>query len=295
VVMTSPEAGLDAVLPKFRAANCDVLVLLAHASLDESQKLAQKYPDFKVIITSGGLGGEPTYQPEPIPDSKSIMVQVGLKGMYAGVLGFFDDPQKPWRYQRVPLDSRFADSPEMLAVLAEYQEHLRQLGFEGLGLKPLPFPGGGEFVGADSCRDCHTKEYEKWKETPHSHATDSLVHPPERADIARHFDPECLSCHVTGWNPQQYFPYQSGFLSLEKTALMKGSGCENCHGPGAAHVAAENGKGNPTEETLKMLRVGMRLPLDRAEKKCMECHDIDNSPDFHSPGAFEKYWKQVEH
>jgi hypothetical protein len=39
----------------------------------------------------------------------------------------------------------------------------------------------------------------------------------------------------------------------------------------------------------------MRLPLDEAEKKCMECHDLDNSPDFHDPGAFDEFWSQVEH
>jgi hypothetical protein len=41
----------------------------------------------------------------------------------------------------------------------------------------------------------------------------------------------------------------------------------------------------------------MRLTLagGAAEKKCLECHDLDNSPDFHVKGAFEKYWKQVEH
>jgi hypothetical protein len=39
----------------------------------------------------------------------------------------------------------------------------------------------------------------------------------------------------------------------------------------------------------------MRLPLSQAEKKCLECHDLDNSPNFHATGAFEKYWKRVEH
>jgi hypothetical protein len=62
-------------------------------------------------------------------------------------------------------------------------------------------------------------------------------------------------------------------------------------------VAAENGEGNPGDELLAKLRDEMRLPLanDVAERKCMECHDIDNSPDFHVKGAFEEYWKQVEH
>ena len=45
------------------------------------------------------------------------------------------------------------------------------------------------------------------------------------------------------------------------------------------------------------LREEMRLPLagGKAERRCLECHDGDNSPDFHKPGAFEKYWEQVKH
>jgi hypothetical protein len=27
----------------------------------------------------------------------------------------------------------------------------------------------------------------------------------------------------------------------------------------------------------------------------MECHDLDNSPDFHKAGAFDEFWKKVEH
>jgi len=27
----------------------------------------------------------------------------------------------------------------------------------------------------------------------------------------------------------------------------------------------------------------------------LECHDIDNSPDFHKEGAFDDYWAEVEH
>ena len=39
----------------------------------------------------------------------------------------------------------------------------------------------------------------------------------------------------------------------------------------------------------------MRLPLAEAERRCIECHDVDNSPDFHVRGAFEKYWEKVRH
>src|SRR5207244_6994783 len=115
------------------------------------------------------------------------------------------------------------------------------------------------FVGSEKCSECHATAYKIWSNTPHAHATDSLVSPPNsRGSIARHFDPECLSCHVTGWEPQrhfpQQFPYDSGYLSLERTPQLQHSGCENCHGPGSAHVKAESGEGNlSTEQISKLL------------------------------------------
>ena len=154
---------------------------------------------------------------------------------------------------------------------------------------------GSDFVGSEKCGECHVQAYNKWKTTPHHNATHSIAEPTERSAIPRHFDPECLSCHVTGWSPQGYFPFASGYLSLEGSPAMHGNGCENCHGPGATHVAAESGDGNFNDEMINMLRQQMRLELSQAEQQCMECHDLDNSPDFHVPGAFETYWKIVEH
>jgi hypothetical protein len=104
---------------------------------------------------------------------------------------------------------------------------------------------------------------------------------------------------VVGWDPQRFFPYQSGYFGLQATPHLRGNGCENCHGPGAAHVAAENGEEEVDDQQLTRLREAMRLPLKpaegeklgAAEKKCIECHDLDNSPDFN----FEEYWPPVEH
>ncbi len=294
ILHTSAEEALKTVWPKLAAAKCDLYILLAQASLEESAAIAQKFPYFDVVVTGGGQG-EPTYQPEKIPNTKSVMVQVGTKGMYAGVIGYFSEGNKRLRYQRVPLDDRFADSEDMLQLMSSYQDQLQEAGLEGLGLRPLPHPSGHEFVGSHACGDCHTTAYAIWKKTGHAHATDSLVNPGERSDIQRHFDPECLSCHVTGWNPQKFFPYKTGYESLEGSMAMHGSGCENCHGPGSAHVAAESGEIKATAAQIEKLRAQMRLPLAEAERRCIECHDVDNSPDFHVRGAFEKYWEKVRH
>jgi hypothetical protein len=62
-------------------------------------------------------------------------------------------------------------------------------------------------------------------------------------------------------------------------------------------VAAENGTGSRLADQISKLRESMRKPLvgQVAEKKCIECHDLDNSPEFHKDGAFERYWKKIEH
>ncbi|MFP6604023.1 MAG: multiheme c-type cytochrome [Pirellulaceae bacterium] len=288
-------ASLTRVWPKLAAAKCDFHLLLCYGSLQVSRQLARQFPQFQVVVTAGG-SGPPTFEPEVVEPARNLLIQVGPKGMYAGALGIFSDPQNPLRYQRISLSSRFKDSTEMLDQLKSYQSELQRTGLTGLGLRPIAHASNRNFTGSQVCGDCHTKAYEIWKKTPHARATDSLIKPPERQDIARHFDPECLSCHVTGWNPQKYFPYQTGYWSLEKTFNMKGNGCENCHGPGSHHVAAESGDLGVDDQQRAVLRKQMQLTLaDARQNKCMECHDLDNSPDFHDPGAFETYWKEVEH
>ncbi|MBX3420569.1 MAG: hypothetical protein KF752_03330 [Pirellulaceae bacterium] len=295
VEFSDPTTSLQQVVPELKSQGCDYIVVLAHASLEESSRWAQAVPGIDLVVTAGGYG-EPTLNPESIEGTKSLMVQVGTKGMYGGIIGLFGDAQQPVRYQRIAISSQFKDSPRMLEVFAEYQGRLKEAGLSGLGLSPAAHPSGRQFVGSQACGECHTTAFDIWKNSPHVHATDSIVAANnDRGGIARHFDPECISCHVTGWNPQKFFPYESGYVSLERSEHLLGSGCENCHGPGSAHVAAENGDIEASAELLQQLREEMILPLDRAEAKCMECHDLDNSPAFHESGAFEEFWEQVKH
>jgi len=146
----------------------------------------------------------------------------------------------------------------------------------------------GQFTGSAKCGECHKTAYDIWSKSKHAHATESLV----KAIPPRLADPECLSCHVTGWSPQEFLPYAGGFKSLEETPLLAGNGCENCHGPGAAHVAAEAGR----DLVLRgQLRESMKLSKAMAEtQQCAKCHDPDNSPEFGHKG-FAFYWSKIEH
>ena len=277
---------LAAALSELSNTGCDTIVVLSHATPDESRALAQQFPEgIDYIVTAGGAD-EPPAEPMPIDNSQAQLIEVGHKGMYLAVLGFYDKGATPVRFQRVPLDARFEDSEEMSELLAEYQGTLELAGFGGLGLTPVTHPGG-EFAGAESCRECHPKQYTIWRGSGHARATETLSHvsPP------RLHDPECLSCHTTGWNPQDYYPYATGYLSLEQTPQLVGNVCDNCHGPAAQHVAVE--RDQPRDQLLlEQHRAPLRLTRSTVEQQtCIQCHDKDNSPDF----DFDTYWPKIDH
>jgi hypothetical protein len=233
------------------------------------------------VVTAGGAD-EPPPRAAKIPGGGQL-IEVGHKGMYAVVLGYYDDLKKP-RYQRVALDSRYKNSSAMKQLMTVYQDQLRDLGWPGLGVTPR-IHERGQFAGVDSCKKCHKSAYAVWEKSKHAHSTMSLL----KADPPRQFDAECISCHVTGWDPQGHFPYKSGFTSLEKTAHLADNSCENCHGPGAAHVAAEAGKNFAKRDKE---RGAMKLTTAFAKDNvCNKCHDLDNSVNFN----FETYWPKVAH
>lgn len=284
IELAPAEAKLREVLPQLEKS-ADVLILLAHATREESWELGTKFPQFDIVVTAG-TPPEPPAEPVRFPDGR-LFIEVGTKGMNAIVLGFYDG-NEPVRYQRVPLDSRFPQSDQVLLMLADYQEQLKQLGLEGLGLRPAPNPKlaeMGRYVGSKKCESCHEPSYEVWRKSGHAKAWRTL----KELEIPRVHDPECISCHVVGWHPTEYFPYEGGFWSEEKTPHLVDVGCEACHGPGEKHIQAEMGSDTAAQEKFRRL---VRVTLEDARNwQCVSCHDLDNSPDF----EFDTYWPPIEH
>ena len=284
-----PEEALAKIVPQLKA-QADILVLLADAADEEAFALVKKFPEFNVLATTDGPA-EPPGSPRFVPDTKTLLVHVGEKGMAAVVLGFYDNPDQPVAYQRVILDSRYPDSPEMKQMMVTYQNQLEALGLAGLEIRPVPHPRReiqGDYVGSEKCANCHEKSYLIWKRSGHAKAWDTL----KNLDPPRTFDPECISCHVTGWHPTRYFPYISGFLSEKETPQLINVGCESCHGPGGEHVAAEMGSDIERQRKAAQAMIVTKEEAENSEvHNCRNCHDLDNSPDF----DFAKYWPLVEH
>ena len=300
-----PEAALARVVRDRNFAACDFKVLLIQSEPENCKVLAQKFPVFDLVVTAGGAG-DPTLTPEEVKSTTghtSQMIQCGVKGMYVGVVGVnFEGGKKSVKYQRVALDASFKDSPPVKDIFLEYQNELKTLWTAGAleDIKPRAHPSGYKFVGSEACRDCHDVEYDIWKDGhagdggPHAKATADLTDPGERTWVKRIYDPECVSCHATGWNPQNYYPYETGFIDLKRDKLLHGNGCENCHGPGSGHITAEDG----VDEKLKEeLRVKVRVTIDEAKARtCYECHDLDNSPDYaEAEDGWDDYWPTIKH
>lgn len=149
-------------------------------------------------------------------------------------------------------------------------------------------PSGGtanEYLGANKCKTCHSKQYKAWAETPHANAFASLLKADEKvtAEWAAKMKIEitgsadktegCVSCHVTG----HLLP--GGFPNADSTANANLSlvGCETCHGPGAAHKAA------PKEEKKGLSNNAV------TEAYCKSCHTPEASPKF----VYEEWKKKV--
>lgn len=84
-------------------------------------------------------------------------------------------------------------------------------------------PPAKEFKGALFCAGCHRKEFVDWQMTPHSVALEDL----ER--IGRDQDPECIGCHVVGWE-------KGGYSDREKHRALADVQCEACHAPEKTHA-----------------------------------------------------------
>lgn len=157
--------------------------------------------------------------------------------------------------ERLPLVSHAANAKltslsleERRALLEKRDRRKRQL-FEV-----------AEYVGAERCQGCHTKEHALWAASGHAQAFETL------RTKSKHTESGCQKCHTTG------FGEDGGFPSGADAQL--GVGCESCHGPGGDHVASDP----PPPGTI----LGLTDKCDSCVvlQICGACHDQENDPGF---------------
>lgn len=302
-------------------------ILIYQGTIDEAQALAKTWTQFHAILCQSEDPLPPQY-PTTANGGKTLIIHVGHKGQYVGVLGAFKKNGGGFdlHYQLVPLDEYYITpwnpmaekANPVLPILEKYAVEVRAENF----LKDFPrVPHRAQvqepklnlhYVGSEACKACHQAEHAFWdKNTTHSHALDTLEKVAKRPSL-RNFDPECARCHTVG------LEYRTGFEDEKKTPHLKHVGCENCHGPGSGHVADPKAKNLLALQSPWKAKLGDKLPLtlikqlaalpavkrggiaiqpgdqlmiNAASAVCTKCHDPDNDPNF----DFPTYWLKVNH
>ncbi|MCE9595597.1 MAG: cytochrome c family protein [Planctomycetes bacterium] len=124
---------------------------------------------------------------------------------------------------------RLADRREDPEALTSFKQRIQQVlereqpAIELSFTDPMLTPTQ-RYVGSESCKACHAREFAQWLSTPHASAMLTLEH------VQRQRIRNCVACHVVG------FEQESGYRFDAPSVELRNVGCEVCHGPGSEHV-----------------------------------------------------------
>lgn len=245
----------------------DLVILLCHTTADEARKLAEKISGVDIVL-SGHISAETSLEPAKI--GEAVFMQSRSAGKYVCKLVLDIDADKKvagFTGDYPEMNRDFKDDPKAKEIVAQHDLELQEY-YDQVRGKPVPVTGPTTprpvqtFVAVQRCRQCHTKEYDSWAKTDHARALDSL-----KKD-GKDKEPECLSCHTTGYK------FKGGFTSGAETPQLANVQCEACHGVGIMHAR------RPDKNYGALM-----------ESTCVRCHDKGNSPKF----SYKEYRARILH
>ena len=166
--------------------------------------------------------------------------------------------------------------PTVKAVLLAHRDEVKEQGVLAKVARQKPTPNGAAYVGSRICQGCHPSAWSAYEKMRHFHAWETLEKAekdPKRYGWPVTAYPDCVSCHVVG------FEEKTGFVTYEETPDLSAVGCERCHGPGSDHIQAP--------ATKKLGIHGGVMPSEL----CVQCHDFEQSPDF----LYGNKWPLIQH
>ncbi|MCS6815805.1 MAG: hypothetical protein N0A16_07485 [Blastocatellia bacterium] len=267
-VVLDPLAAVRSLVLRVRA-RADLVVVLAYLSPEMIETLARENPEVDVILAD--VGRPLWLQPKTI--GRTYIAYSVYQTKLLGELRIYDEQGGRWRVvaRYVELDGLIPDDPATEALRAEARSELaavqRRIAERATAAsrraRHAASGDGAMFVGSRACQPCHDSAYAVWTESGHAHAFATLQ------KVKRENDPQCLGCHVTGYEQP------GGFLNVFSTPRLKDVQCEACHGPASRHLE------DPTRPYGK---VGV-------PEGCLPCHTRENSPDFEPLS----YWAKIKH
>jgi hypothetical protein len=263
-----PKLFLQQQIEALRQKKVAVMVVIYHGPTSEALVMQQSFPDVDLWLTSHGV-----YQPMAQVQTAAggaIVIGPGDRGREVGLITLEKGKKGVARsatFNQIILDSRIPDSPRFAPIHESFLKRSQS------SVMPPPAPAtatakngfathDNSFVGSEVCRLCHEDIYNKWRETKHAYALETLVIKKQAANS------ECLPCHTVG------FGEQTGYTVAENQPYLGAVGCEMCHGRAGDHVRADDQTNNFAKTN---------------QATCVRCHDQKNSPKF----VYEEYVKRV--
>ena len=258
-----PDPILSQEISRIRNSNSiDFLVLLTHMEKKKSLKYLKKN-GVDIVINGHIFSETDIVDMKPIQEIDKIFLQASPRGQKMGELRLIinETGKVSFKHRMVRLDSSINNDPEMVKLYEAYNKKVEAMFFESLEAKRNK-DKVSVYAGNTVCKNCHNTAHEKWSSSRHGKAYKTL------RKINKAFDPECLPCHVVGYNKP------GGFISELDTPELKNVQCEVCHGAGKKHAL------NPTPGFGK-----------QAKKACNKCHVKNHSPKFN----YTQYWSKIKH
>jgi nitrate/TMAO reductase-like tetraheme cytochrome c subunit len=261
-----PTAVARQVVAELRKKGADVVVLLAQLGKVESEDLVSAVDGIDALI----VGHDAPMIPKGRMIKNTVACYGGEQGQYVCRTQLTLDAKRratTGEAETVMLGPEIGDKPEVLRLVKSFEdgfnEKQRKAEMERATKQQVKAAesSSDRYLGADLCIRCHQNEGEQWKTTSHSVAWETLVQAKKEAA------PECISCHVVGFNQP------GGFASAAGTPQLGNVQCENCHGMGTRHDAF------------------VKTPQKITEATCKQCHSGEQDPGF----SFEKKLPLIVH
>ncbi len=263
-------------VPELRK-QADFVILLAMMNRAALESLLPEADGIDLIVTTHNVES----MSELRAVGKKTLANTGFWGRYfVEAVVEFDTSNQPVRIsgglRDIPGDGP-AD-PALAALLEQYREDTKNLQRRmAVALEQ------SRFAGRNQCIVCHQVPYLQWTRTPHNFAFVTL------SQKNQHYNPDCLPCHVTGYHEPD------GFVDLGQTPHLASVQCEECHGPGKAHVQVLTELLKPGRDgqhrTLAPTDAYPRLDMGTSATICLRCHDKEHDPNF----EYERDLQLVSH
>ncbi|MBV51146.1 MAG: hypothetical protein CMH77_01370 [Nitrospinae bacterium] len=262
--ITDPKESAKKSIDKLNASeHPDVIVLLTHMKRDKALSLLAL--DGVDVVINGHIEADTdVIDMTPVKQDGKIFIQPGPRGQKMGELTVRIDKagNKSFDQRMVRLDSNIKFDPKMIKWYEDYNREVEDLFFASLDARKDQHGKEKVYASEQMCLTCHLGKHDVWSKSRHGHAYETINR------VNKAFDPECLKCHVTG------FDRAGGFISEVDTPDLKNVQCEVCHGPGLEHAEdPQPGFGS------------------NAQQACKLCHVKNHSPNFN----FSKYWPKIKH